>query len=270
VRWRLFSFRDGRKGLALITAIEAEADLRAGELIDAMAVLPLDHPDRPVLRARAIEAWMPMARRLTRRYAHRGENFDDLVQTAAIGLIKAIDGFDPERGSDFVGYAIPTILGEVKRYFRDRSWSLRIPRRLQELRLRINAAKGELGHALGRSATVADLSEHLEVSEELILEALEAGYAYRADSLSAPVGDESGITLGDTLRIEEHGYELTEINVVLPRAMACLTEREQRIVTMSFYGNMTQTVIAEQIGVSQMHVSRLLAGALRKLRTQLG
>ncbi|MBU2666906.1 SigB/SigF/SigG family RNA polymerase sigma factor [Actinoplanes bogorensis] len=234
-----------------------------------MAALPEDHPDRPALRAQAIEAWLPMANRLTRRYAQRGEPFDDLVQTATVGLIKAIDRYDPDRGVEFVGYAIPTILGEVKRYFRDRSWTMRIPRRLQELRMAIGAARSELEHTLTRAPTVADLSAHLGAGEEEILEALEAGHAYRPDSLSTPIGDEGGAQLGDALGGEDAGYARTDFEVSLPPAMECLTERERTIVILRFYGELTQTKIAERMGVSQMHVSRILAHALRKLRAEL-
>jgi RNA polymerase sigma-B factor len=250
------------------TSAEAQTDQRATRLVDEMAALPDGHPQRAALRARAIEAWMPMAGRLARRYARRGEDMEDLQQAAAVGLIKAVDGFDPDHGSDFVSYAIPTVLGELKRHFRDRAWSLRIPRRLQELRLAIGAAQSELAHTLGRAATAADVAEHLDVSEEAVLEALEAGRAYRATSLSTPADDEAGRELSETLGCVDHGYELTELRMALPPAMAVLTERERQIVALRFYGNLTQTVIGERLGISQMHVSRLLARALGKLRTQ--
>jgi RNA polymerase sigma-B factor len=246
-----------------------EADDQAARLVNSLAELPADHPDRSALRARAIEAWLPMTQRLTRRYAGRGEPFDDLLQTATIGLIKAIDRFDPGHGNDFVSYAIPTILGEIKRYFRDRTWSMRIPRRLQEMRLAINHAQAELNQTLNRSPTIADIAHHLDVSEEAVLEGLEGGRAYRATSLSTPVGDTPGVELGDMLGSTDHGYELTDLRITMPAAIACLTEREQQIIAMRFYGNQTQERIAAQIGVSQMHISRLLAGALVKLRKNL-
>ncbi|GIM89971.1 SigB/SigF/SigG family RNA polymerase sigma factor [Paractinoplanes toevensis] len=246
-----------------------EEDERAGRLTLALSALPPSHPDRPSLREQVIEAWLPMAYRLARRYARQGDMVDDLRQTATIGLIKAVDRFDADRGIEFVGFAIPTITGEIKRYFRDRTWFVRAPRRLQEMRLAIGHAQLELGQTLGRSPTVADLAAHLNASEEEILEGLESGYAYRAVSFSMPIGDESGFELGDTLGAQEDGYDLVELNVALPPAMACLTDRERRIIAMRFYGNLTQTAIAEQIGVSQMHISRILAGALVKLRRQL-
>lgn len=247
-----------------------EADNRGAELIAAMAALHESDPARAALRERAIEAWLPMAQRLTRRYAGRGEHMDDLLQTAMIGLIKAVDRFDPDRGIGFVGYAIPTILGEIKRYFRDRAWAIRVPRRLQEMRMAINDANNVLAHALGRAPTVADIAAHLQVTEEEVLEGLEGARAYRATSLSAPLSGDGALEVGDTLGAADHGYELTDLQLALGPALALLTERERRIVTLRFYGNQTQSQIAEQIGVSQMHVSRLLTAALAKLRTQLG
>jgi RNA polymerase sigma-B factor len=251
------------------STLRTDEDERAGRLILALSALPPSHPDRPSLREQVIEAWLPMAHRLARRYARHGEMVDDLRQTATIGLIKAVDRFDAGHGIEFAGFAIPTITGEIKRYFRDRTWSVRAPRRLQEMRLAIGQAQLELGQTLRRSPTVADLAAHLNASEEEVLEGLESGYAYRAVSLSTPVGDDSGFELGDTLGSPDHGYDLVELNVALPPAMACLTDRERRIIAMRFYGNLTQAAIAEQIGVSQMHISRILTGALAKLRKQL-
>lgn len=243
----------------------------ATDLLNAMAALPPDHPSRPALRERAIEAWLPLAQHLTHRYSGRGEPTDDLAQTAAIGLIKAVDKFDPSRGVDFAGYAIPTIIGELKRHFRDRTWDIRVPRRLQELRLSISEANSTLLQSLGRSPTVADIAAHLNLTEEEVLEGLEGARAYNAVSLSTPTGDgERATELGDMLGAEDGEYELAELRVALGPALATLDEREQRILTLRFYGNLTQSQIADQIGVSQMHVSRLLARALAKLRGQLG
>ncbi|WP_030443589.1 sigma-70 family RNA polymerase sigma factor [Actinoplanes subtropicus] len=211
---------------------EAPAD-SAAELLNAMAAMPIGHPSRAQLRDSAIEAWLPLARHLANRYSGRGEPTDDLIQTATVGLIKAVDKFDPDRGVDFAGYAIPTIIGEIKRHFRDRTWSVRVPRRLQELRLAITEANSTLTHSLGRSPTVADIAAHLSITEEDVLEGLEGARAYNATSL------------------------------------ATLDEREQKILTLRFYGNLTQSQIAEQIGISQMHVSRLLTKALTKLRGHL-
>jgi RNA polymerase sigma-B factor len=258
-------------GLGQVTAgRSAEQDRQGLELIAAMAACPMDDPSRRLLRDRAIEAWLPMAWRLARRYAGRGESLDDLVQVATVGLIKAVDRYDEERGEGFLGYAIPTILGEIRRHFRDRGWVIRVPRRLQEMRMAINEANTALAHTLGHPPTVAEVADHLQVSEEEVLEGLEGAAAYRATSLSAPTGAEGSPELGDMLGSDEQGYALAELHLALEPALARLSEREQRIVAMRFYGNQTQTQIADQIGVSQMQVSRLLTAALRKLRTHLG
>jgi RNA polymerase sigma-B factor len=248
----------------------AEQDRRGGELIAAMVALPPGHPLRAVRRAEAIEAWLPMAQRLARRYTGRGESPEDLSQTAMVGLIKAVDRFDAGHGVDFVAYAIPTILGEIKRYFRDRAWVIRVPRRLQEMRMAINDANGVLAHRLGRAPTIADIAAYLNVTEESVLEGLEGALAYRASSLSAPVGVDGTAELGDSLGSDERDYALTELRIVLEPVLAGLDDRERRIVTMRFYGNQTQSQIAEQVGVSQMHVSRLLTAALAKMRARLG
>ncbi|GAA4946359.1 RNA polymerase sigma factor SigF [Actinoplanes utahensis] len=246
----------------------ADTAVQADELIVAMAALPAGHPSRPGLRDRAIEAWLPLARHLANRYANRGEPRDDLHQVAVLGLIKAVDRFEADRGVDFAGFAIPTIVGELKRHFRDRTWSVRVPRRLQELRLAITAANNTLTNTLGRSPTVADIATHLGISEDEVIEGLEGARAYQSTSLSTPVA-EGGAELGDTLGGEDAGFANAELRVALGPAMASLDEREQKIVSLRFYGNQTQQQIAEQIGISQMHVSRLLTKALAKLRTHL-
>jgi RNA polymerase sigma-B factor len=246
----------------------AETKAAAEELILAFASTPADDPARPALRTRTVEAWLPLAQHLARRYAGRGEPSDDLVQVAVVGLIKALDRYESDRGVDFGYFAIPTIVGELKRHFRDRTWSIRVPRRLQELRLEITAANNVLSHTLGRSPTVADIATYLKVSEEDVLEGLEGARAYTATSLSTPIGDEGDGSLGDTLGGEDHGFALTDLRLSLGPAVARLDEREQRIITLRFYGNLTQTEIAEQIGISQMHVSRLLNRALAKLRKE--
>src|SRR5690349_2660883 len=160
----------------------------ASALIAAMTALPAGHPSRAGLRERAIEAWLPLARHLAGRYTGRGEPADDLQQVAVMGLIKAVDRFDADRGIEFAGFASPTIVGELKRHFRDRTWSIRVPRRLQELRLAIIAANSTLTHTLGRSPTAADVAAHLGISEEEVLEGLEGARAYTSASLSAPAG----------------------------------------------------------------------------------
>ncbi|MFG1607571.1 RNA polymerase sigma factor SigF [Actinoplanes sp. NPDC049265] len=242
----------------------------ADELIKAMASMPATDPRRARVRARAIEAWLPLARHLAARYHGRGEPADDLVQTATVGLIKAVDRYDPGHGVEFAGFAIPTVLGEIKRHFRDRTWSVRVPRRTQELRMAINQANNALLATLGRSPTVADVAAHLGITEEAVLEGLEGARAYSASSLNAPVaGGDGTVELADTLGASDHEYELTELRLTLGRAMTKLNEREQRILSLRFYGNMTQSEIAARVGLSQMHVSRLIAKALQRLRSDL-
>lgn len=251
-------------------APHAVADERAYALLDAMTALHPGDPSRALLREQVIAAWRPMAQRLARRYTGRGESMDDLVQTATLGLIKAIDRFEPERG-EFVGFALPTILGELRRYFRDKTWAVRVPRRLQEMRSAITQADVVLEQRLGRRPNVSDIAAHLKVTEEEVIEGLETGHAYRATSLSAPIGAQDGsFELGDTLGTEEDGYAATELSLALGPALARLTERERLILTLRFYGNQTQVEIAQQVGVSQMHISRLIAAALAKLRSDLG
>jgi RNA polymerase sigma-B factor len=247
------------------------SDAQARALLSLMADLPAG-PDRERVRARLIELYIPLAEYLARRFRNRGELFDDLVQVANLGLIKSVDGFDPERGAAFTSYAIPMIVGELKRHFRDKGWDVRVPRRLQELRLEISKISGDLAQDLGRSPTVADLAAKLEVSEEEIIEGLDCGQAYRALSLDAPVGEagDSGADgLGDLLGGDDPDMANVENRESLRPLLAKLPEREQKIIAMRFHGNLTQSQIATELGISQMHVSRLLAGALRTLRSEL-
>nr|WP_229834921.1 RNA polymerase sigma factor SigF [Dactylosporangium sucinum] len=248
-----------------------ENDAQAKALLSLMADLP-PGADRARARARLIELYIPLAEYLARRFRNRGEQFDDLVQVANLGLIKSVDGFDPDRGAAFTSYAIPMIVGELKRHFRDKGWDVRVPRRLQELRLEISKITGDLAQDLGRSPTVADLAGRLHVSEEEIIEGLECGQAYRALSLDAPVGDagDGGANgLGDLLGGEDEDLRNVENREALRPLLARLPQREQKIIAMRFHGNLTQSQIAAELGISQMHVSRLLAGALRNLREQL-
>jgi RNA polymerase sigma-B factor len=235
-----------------------------------MHKLPTGDPDRAATRDRAITAWLPLARHLARRFDGRGETLDDLTQIAAVGLIKAIDRFDPEYGTDFASYAVPTVVGEIKRHFRDRTWDIRVPRRLQELKLSINTATAALMQTLGRSPTVADLAEHLKRSEEEILEGLEGARAYNAVSLQTMVGTgENGNELGDLFGVDDPELATADLRASLGPALKALPPREREIIVLRFFGNLTQTQIAERVGVSQMHVSRLLAKSLTALRGQL-
>jgi RNA polymerase sigma-B factor len=238
-------------------------------LLRVMGHLPPDAPERTELRAEAIELSLPFATGLARRFRNRGEPQEDLDQVATVGLMKAVDGYDPSLGTEFTSYAAPTILGEVRRYFRDRGWRIRVPRRLQELRIGIHRALGDLTQQLGRTPTVADLAGYLDVPEEDILAAQGAASAYRPGSLSEPTGSDSSTVVADRLATEERGLDAVVNRESLRPALAKLPRREQRILAMRFFGNMTQTQIALEIGISQMHVSRLLAASLERLRTTL-
>ncbi|MFC6021347.1 SigB/SigF/SigG family RNA polymerase sigma factor [Plantactinospora solaniradicis] len=244
-------------------------DDKAAALLTEFVCTDADHPARHELRGRVIRAFLPLARHLAVRYYGRGEPLDDLVQTATIGLINAVDRFDPGYGTDFVGYAVPTITGEIKRHFRDRTWSMRVPRKLQERRIALARATQALTNRLRRSPTVAELAVELDISEEEVLDGLEGARAYHAVSLSTPTAANRATELGDTLSDLDDAYERVELRIALGPALAALDEREQEIIGLRFYGNLTQTQIAERIGVSQMHVSRLLTKALAKLRPHL-
>jgi RNA polymerase sigma-B factor len=247
-----------------------ETDLAARALLSALADLPPDSPDRARVRRRLIELYLPLAEYLARRFRNRGEPLDDLAQVANLGLIKSVDGYDVDRGAAFTSYAIPMIVGELKRHFRDKGWDVRVPRRLQELRLEITKATSELAQRLGRSPTVRDIAEHLGVSEEDVIEGLDSGHAYRALSLQAPVaGDEATTELADLLGGLDPDLEGVEDREALRPLIAKLPQREQRIIAMRFFGNMTQSQIAGELGISQMHVSRLLSHALGILREGL-
>jgi len=252
------------------TGHRAPVDHRAVELLRTLAGLPKDDPTRARRREETIQAWHPLARHLAQRFHGRGEPLDDLTQIATVGLIKAIDRFDPEYGNDFAAYAVPTIVGEIKRHFRDRTWDIRVPRRLQELKLDINEATATLSQMLGRSPTVADIAEYLHRSEDEIIEGLEGARAYSAVSLQTLVGSGiDGTELGDLFGMDDPDLALAEFRASLGPALDALSEREQKIVILRFFGNLTQTQIAERVGISQMHVSRLLTKALAKLRGQL-
>ena len=217
------------------------------------------------LRDELISEHLGLAIALARRFAGRGEAVDDLEQIATLGLLKAVERFEPERGLAFSTFATPTISGEIKRHFRDKSWSVRVPRALQELGLRLTATVADLTNDLGRSPTVAEIAERLEVSPEAVLEAMEANRAFATQSLDAQLpGDDR--TLGDTLGGDEPGMEQVEHEIVVNDLLATLPEREQTILRLRFFEGLTQTEIANRVGISQMHVSRLLSRSLDTLR----
>ena len=224
--------------------------------------------ENPALRDELVTAHLGLAEYLARRFANRGEPLDDLVQVASVGLLKAVDRFDPERGLEFSTYATPTIVGELKRHFRDKGWAVRVPRRVQELHLRLGSVVSTLSQDLGRSPTIGEIAERAGASEEEVLEAMEAGRAYRFASLDAPGsgGDEDNQTLSGQLGEDDPRLTDIEHRVALSPLIAELPRREQVILHLRFFEGLTQSEIASRLGISQMHVSRLLARSLAKLR----
>jgi RNA polymerase sigma-B factor len=211
---------------------------------------------------------MSLVRSLARRYSYRGEQLEDLVQIGAIGLIKAIDRFDLERGVELTTYATPNIIGEIKRHFRDKGWSVRVPRGLQELNVQLSRLVEQLTVQLGRSPTIPELAKAAGVEEEQVLEALESGRAYTSLSLSVGGGggDDDDLDPLESLGTEEHQYEVSEDRAVLAPGFKALDERERKILQLRFFEGLTQSQIAQQVGISQMHVSRLIRRSLEKIR----
>lgn len=218
----------------------------------------------PALRDELVTANLGLARILARRFANRGEPYDDLFQVACLALIKAVERFDPGRGVEFSTFATRTVIGELKHHFRDKGWSVRAPRRLQELYLELGRAVSSLSQELNRSPTVAELAAHLDVPAEAVLEAMEAGQGYRSASIDAPAGDQE--PLSGRLGSEDGEFAGLENRTVLAQALAALPEREQLILKLRFFDGLTQSEIAARVGLSQMHVSRLLSGSLERLR----
>jgi RNA polymerase sigma-B factor len=243
---------------------------RARELFRRLGEFDQDTPERRQIRDELVELHLPLVEYLARRFRNRGEWLDDLTQVATIGLIKSIDRFDLDRGVEFSTYATPTIVGEIKRHFRDKGWAVRVPRRLQELKLSLTKAVGELSQTKGRAPTVFELAEHLGMSEEEVLEGLESANAYSTVSLDAPdSGDEDAPAVADSLGIIDDSLEGVEYRESLKPLLERLPPREKRILLLRFFGNMTQSQIAAELGISQMHVSRLLARTLAQLRQAL-
>src|SRR5579859_7063215 len=243
---------------------------RARELFERLAELPAGDPERARIRGYLVELHLPLVEYLARRFRNRGEWLDDLTQVATIGLIKSIDRFDLERGVEFSTYATPTIVGEIKRHFRDKGWAVRVPRRLQELKLSLTKAIGELAQREGRAPTVSELAAHLQMTEEEVLEGLESANAYSTVSLDAPdSGDEDAPAVADSLGMIDEALEGVEYRESLKPLLERLPPREKKILLLRFFGNMTQSQIAAELGISQMHVSRLLARTLAQLREGL-
>ncbi|WP_107049351.1 RNA polymerase sigma factor SigF [Streptomyces sp. NRRL F-5727] len=241
----------------------------ARALFVELRALPEGSPEKAELRNRLVRMHLPLVEHLARRFRNRGEPLDDLTQVATIGLIKSVDRFDPERGVEFSTYATPTVVGEIKRHFRDKGWAVRVPRRLQELRLSLTTATAELSQQHGRSPTVHELAERLGISEEEVLEGLESANAYSTLSLDVPDTDDESPAVADTLGAEDEALEGVEYRESLKPLLEDLPPREKRILLLRFFGNMTQSQIAQEVGISQMHVSRLLARTLAQLREKL-
>jgi RNA polymerase sigma-B factor len=251
----------------------SRADLAKARNAELFAI---HRDDAAAERARAeardglVSLHLPLVEHCARRFRNRGEPFEDLVQVGTIGLIKAIDRFDLGRGVEFSTYATPTIVGEIKRHFRDKGWAIRVPRRLQELRMQISSTTGELTQVLGRSPTPRELAEAIGCSVEEIVEGIESSNAYATLSLDATDdGGEDGVSMLELMGLDDEGLEHIEIRESIKPLLEALPPREKRILLLRFFRNKTQSEIAEEIGVSQMHVSRLLSRTLDQLRASL-
>jgi RNA polymerase sigma-B factor len=242
----------------------------ARDLFTRLTTVEHGSPEWSAIREKLVELHLPLVEHLARRFRNRGEPLDDLIQVATIGLIKSVDRFDAERGVEFSTYATPTIVGEIKRHFRDKGWAVRVPRRLQELRLSLTSATAELAQRNGRAPTVGELAAHLKLSDDEVLEGLESANAYSTLSLDVPEqGEQDSPVVADSLGAEDDELEGVEYRESLKPLLAKLPQREKKILLLRFFGNMTQSQIAEEIGISQMHVSRLLARTLAQLHDDL-
>jgi RNA polymerase sigma-B factor len=239
--------------------------------IDFVALLEAHRAGDERAREKLVERYLPLVRSLAARYAGRGEPVEDLVQVGSIGLLLAIDRFDTGRGVQFTTYAVPTIVGEIQRHFRDRAWALRVPRRLKELGVRLTRTIEEQTARLGRAPTIAELAEATGADEEEVVEALQTSHAYSTRSLSQPLSHDPADddTMHDVLGEDEPGYHEVEDGILVEAGLAALDERERRIVELRFYEGLTQSEIAARVGISQMHVSRLLRRALHLMRGRL-
>lgn len=238
------------------------SDERSSALFDRM-------PD-PAARDELIRLYHPLADYLASKFRGYGESSDDLAQVAAIGLVKSVDRFDPGRGVKFSTYATPTIIGELKRHFRDKCWAIRVPRRLQDTALQLRDVLGTLNQDLGRSPTISEIAEHTGLTEEDVLEGMETMQAYSAASLDTPSDAERDTALVDTIADDDESIELIEGWADLGPAIRRLAERDRKILYLRFFRGQSQSQIADQLGMSQMHVSRLLSRALEELRADIG
>jgi RNA polymerase sigma-B factor len=236
-----------------------------------LAACPADSAEFHRRRDKIVKRCLPLAEHIARRFDGRGETREDLVQVARVGLVNAVIRFDVDAGSDFVSFAVPTIMGEVRRHFRDNSWSLKVPRRLKELHLRLGSATAELSQRLGRAPTASELAEEIGVSRAEVVEGLVAGSSYNTLSIDSTTsgGEEDVRAIADTLGTVDAGLERIDNREALRPLLNALPERERTVLVLRFFESMTQTQIAERVGISQMHVSRLLAKSLARLRDQM-
>lgn len=240
-------------------------------LFEKLAALDEADPRREGMREELIGRCLPLAEHIARKFAGRGENFDDLLQVARLGLVQAADRFDVTRGSSFLSFAVPTIMGEVRRHFRDNTWSVRVPRRTKEIQLSIGATVEELSQRLGRMPRAREIAQELDVDIVEVTQALIAGNAYQSSSIDAVAGDDienAPLPLLESLGEEEPSYHLVEDYLAVRPLIEELPERERQVLIMRFFESKTQSQIAEVLGVSQMHVSRILSKTLNQLRDQ--
>ncbi|MFI7112178.1 SigB/SigF/SigG family RNA polymerase sigma factor [Nonomuraea sp. NPDC050227] len=253
----------------------AVLDIALDEMTAEQLLAEMNRPEasdehKARIRERVVTMYDSLVTEVTRRYRHQREPMEDLRQAAYVGLMKAINGFDPELGHEFRGYAMITMVGEVKRHFRDRTWAVKVPRVYQERRLELNKATADLTQTLGHSPTVSELAAHMNITEEDVLLTLDASTAYSALSLDAPVGgDNDGADLGDFLPSQDESLDTLLGKYSVKPLIDALPSRERNILLMRFYGNMTQSEIAAEFGISQMHVSRILRAVLNQLRAAL-
>jgi RNA polymerase sigma-B factor len=246
-----------------------ESRRRSAQLFARLRAPDADDVTRQAARQQLVELHLPLVEHCARRFRNRGEPLEDLVQVGTIGLIKSVDRFDEQRGVEFSTYATPTIIGEIKRHFRDKGWAIRVPRRLQELRMQLGTASADLTHRLGRSPTARELAEALGCTVEEVVEGLESSNAYATLSLDASDQHDEGASMLEVIGVDDEGLAHVEIRESLKPLLDRLDTRQKRILLLRFFRGMTQSQIAAEIGVSQMHVSRLLNRTLEQLRTSL-
>ncbi|MFD6949234.1 flagellar biosynthesis protein FliA [Nocardiopsis sp. TSRI0078] len=252
----------------------ASEDVSAEELLSELRNLSEGDPRASRLRERVVILYQPLINKIARRYGGRGEPLEDLKQTAMVGLVKAVHGYDPDRGKPFISYLLPTVTGEIKRHFRDHTWAIRVPRRHQENRVKLRRITGEFQQNHARTPTIAELAEEMGISEAEVSELAQVSESYRSLSLDAPDSSDSegqeGARLEDHLGSEDKALERVVERESIKPALARLPERERKILMLRFFGDHTQSEIADRLGYSQMHVSRLLAGILEQLREEVG